>query len=109
MLGLEVVAAVGIAVWALVNVWALAYPPEPGTVCALIYPAPPGCAPHARFTPAFISAIVITLSCSAAIALLLTVGRRHALVAVWVLGGLALLGALADNFVVWGGIVARWS
>jgi hypothetical protein len=104
VLVLELVAAAGIAGWALMNVWSLAYPPEPGTICALVYPAPPGCSPHARFTPAFISAIVISLSYGAATALLLTVGRRNAFVAVWALGGLVLLSVFAHQFVTWGGV-----
>jgi hypothetical protein len=104
VLALELVAAAGIAAWALVNIWTLAYPPEPGTACALVYPPPPGCSPQARFAPAFISAIVISLSYSAATVLLLTIGRRSGLVAVWALGGLVLLSVLADQFVTWGGV-----
>ncbi|MDR7382987.1 hypothetical protein [Promicromonospora iranensis] len=104
LLALELVAAAGIAVWALVNIWALAYPPEPGTACALVYPPPPGCSPQARFTPAFLSAIVISLSYSAVTALVLTVGRRNAFVAVWALGGLLLVTVLAVQLVTWGGV-----
>ncbi|MGI5187088.1 hypothetical protein ACQEVI_02960 [Promicromonospora sp. CA-289599] len=104
VLAIELVAAAGIATWALVNIWTLAYPPEPGTVCALVYPPPPGCSPQARFTPAFISAIVISLSYSAVTVLLLTRGRRSGLVAVWLLGGLLLLSVLAEQFVTWGGV-----
>lgn len=103
LLALELVAAAGITAWALVNIWFLAYPSSPGTACALVYPAPPGCSPYARFTPAFISAIVISLSYAAVTVLLLTKGRRSGLVAVWALGGLALLSVLADQFVTWGG------
>ena len=104
VLALELLAATAIAVWALVSIWALAYPPDPGTVCALVYPPPPGCSPQLRFTPAFVSAIVISLSYSAVTVLLLTIGRRSALVAVWALGGLALLSVLAEQFVTWGGL-----
>lgn len=103
VLALELVAAAGITAWALVNIWVLANPPAPGTACALVYPPPPGCSPHARFTPAFLSAIVISLSYAAVTVLLLTIGRRSGLVAVWALGGLALLSVLADQFVTWGG------
>ena len=103
VLALGLVAAAVIAAWTLVNIWALANPPEQGTVCALIYPPPPGCAPHARFTPAFISAVVISLAYAAVTLLLLTAGRRSGLVAAWALGGLALLCVLAHQFVIWGG------
>lgn len=34
--------------------------------------------------------------------LLLTIGRRRTLVAVWALGGLVLPGVLAGQFVTWG-------
>lgn len=68
------------------------------------YPAPPGCWPQARFTPAFVSAVVVSLGYSAVTFLLLTVGRRRLFVAVWVLGGLAILGVLASQFVTWGGM-----
>lgn len=104
MLALELVAAAVIAAWALVNVWSLAYPAEPGTMCALIYPAPPGCSPQLRFTPAFVSAVVISLAYSAVTILLLTVGRHRAMAAVWGLGGLGLLGVLADQLVTWGAV-----
>jgi hypothetical protein len=104
VLAVELMAAAGIAAWALVNIWTLAYPPEPGAVCALVYPPPPGCSPQARFTPAFISAIVISLSYGAVTVLLLTIGRRSGFVAVWALGGLILLSVLTDQFVTWGGM-----
>ncbi|WP_275002033.1 hypothetical protein [Promicromonospora iranensis] len=104
VLALELVAAAAIAAWALVSIWSAAYPPEPGTACALVHPPPPACSPQARFTPAFISAIVISLGYSAVTALLLTVGRRNGLVAVWALGGLLLVSVLADQLVTWGGV-----
>jgi hypothetical protein len=103
VLALELVAAAGITAWALVNIWFLAYPSAPGTACASVYPAPPGCSPSARFAPAFISAIVISLSYAAVTVLLLTIGRRNGLVAVWALGGLVLLSVLAGQLVTWGG------
>ncbi|GAA4702858.1 hypothetical protein APR04_000434 [Promicromonospora umidemergens] len=101
---LALVAAAVIAAWTLVNIWTLANPPGHGTVCALVYPAPPGCAPHARFTPAFISAVVVSLAYSAVTFLLLTQGRHRAMVAVWGLGGLLILSVLAGQFVTWGGV-----
>ncbi|MFD2792356.1 hypothetical protein ACFS27_02210 [Promicromonospora vindobonensis] len=103
-LALGLVAAAVIAALTLVNIWTLAYPPAEETVCALVYPAPPGCAPHARFTPAFVSAVVVSLAYSAVTFLLLTVGRRRAMVAVWGLGGLLILCVLAGQFVTWGGV-----
>jgi hypothetical protein len=104
VLALELVVAAVIAAWALVEIWVLAHPSGEGTVCPLVYPAPPGCAPGVRFTPAFVSAVVISLAYSAVTFLLLTIGRRRAFVAVWALGGLAILGVLADQFVTWGGV-----
>lgn len=103
VLALELVAAAVITGWALVNVWTLAHPPAPGTVCMLTYPGPPGCSPELRFTAAFVSAVVISLSYSAVTFVLLTVGRHRGLAAAWGLGGLLLLGVLADQFVTWGG------
>lgn len=61
VLAFELVAAAAIAAWALVNVWTLAHPSGDGTVCPLIYPAPPGCSPQDRFTPAFVSAVVVSV------------------------------------------------
>jgi hypothetical protein len=104
VLAIELVVATAIAAWALVDIWRLAYPSGDETVCMLIYPAPPGCRPQARFTSAFVSAVVISLSYSAVMFLLLTVGRRRVFVGVWALGGLAILGVLASQFVTWGGI-----
>ncbi|MFI2487686.1 hypothetical protein ACH47X_12285 [Promicromonospora kroppenstedtii] len=104
VLAVELAAAAGIVVWALLDIWGLAYPPAVGTVCPLVYPAPPGCGPHARFTPAFVSAIVLSVGYSAVTFLLLTVGRRSIVAAVWALCGLAILGALAVQFVTWGGV-----
>jgi hypothetical protein len=97
-------AAAVIAAWTLVNIWTLAYPPSAGTVCMLVYPPPPGCSPHARFAPAFISAVVVSLAYSTVTFLLLTLGRHRAMVAAWGLGGLLILGVLADQFVTWGGV-----
>ncbi|MFI8528176.1 hypothetical protein ACIGB8_27200 [Promicromonospora sukumoe] len=104
VLVVELVAATAIAAWALVEIWQLAYPVDAGTACALIYPAPPGCWPDARFAPAFISAIIISLSYSAAMFLLLAVARHRIVRAVFTLGGLAVLGVLATQFVTWGGV-----
>ena len=103
-LALGLVAAAVIATWTLVDIWILAYPPGEETVCTLIYPPQPGCAPHARFAPAFISAVVVSLAYSTVTFLLLTLGRHRAMVAAWGLGGLLILGALADQFVTWGGV-----
>lgn len=104
VLALELVIATAIATWALVEIWWLAYPSGVGTVCPLIYPAPPGCSPQARFTSAFVSAVVISLSYSTVMFLLLTVARHRVVGAVWALGGLAIVGVLASQFVNWGGV-----
>lgn len=87
VLAAELVVAAAIVVWALLDIWALAYPPGVGTACPLIYPAPPGCGPEARYTPAFVSAVVLSV-----------------VAAVWALCGLAILGVLAVQFVTWGGV-----
>lgn len=104
VLVVELAAATAIAAWALVSIWQLAYPADAGTACALIYPAPPGCWPQARFTPAFVSAVVISLGYSAVMFLLLTFARRRVVGAIFTLGGLAVLGVLATQFVTWGGV-----
>ncbi|GAA2234648.1 hypothetical protein GCM10010413_37660 [Promicromonospora sukumoe] len=104
VLTVEIVLATVIAAWALVDIWRLAYPADAGTACALIYPGPPGCWPHARFTPAFISAVVISLGYSTVVFLLMTVAQRRAVGAILALGGLAVLGVLATQFVTWGGV-----
>ncbi|WP_454857642.1 hypothetical protein [Promicromonospora soli] len=104
VLAIGLVIAAAIAAWTLVNIWRLAHPSGVGTVCPLIYPPPPGCWPQGRFTPAFVSAVVVSLGYSAVTFLLLTVGRRRVFVAVWALGGLAILGILASQFVTWGGM-----
>lgn len=103
-LTLALVAAAVIAAWTLVNIWTIARPGGEGTVCTLVYPGSPGCSPDARFTAAFVSAVVVALAYSAVTALLLTAGRRRGLVVVWALGGLAILGVLAGQFVTWGGV-----
>jgi hypothetical protein len=103
VLAIELVIATAIATWVLVDIWRLAYPSGAGTPCPLIYPGPPGCWPQARFTPAFVSAVVISLSYSAVMFLLLMVARHRVFVAVWALGGLAILSVLASQFVTWGG------
>lgn len=104
VLAAELVVAAAIVVWALLDIWALAYPPGVGTACPLTYPAPPGCGPEARYTPAFVSAVVLSVGYSAVTFLLLTVGRRSVVAAVWALCGLAILGVLAVQFVTWGGV-----
>lgn len=104
MLAVELAAAAAIVVWVLLDIWILARPSDVGTECPLIYPAPPGCGPGARFTPAFVSAVVLVIGYSAVTSLLLTVGRRAVVAAVWALCGLAVLGALAVQFVTWGGV-----
>jgi hypothetical protein len=104
VLVVELVAATAIATWALVDIWQLAYPVDAGTACPLVYPAPPGCWPQARFTPAFVSAVIISLGYSAVMFLLLTVARHRVVAAVFALGGLAVVGVLASQFVTWGGV-----
>ncbi|GGM32405.1 hypothetical protein ACFQBY_20425 [Promicromonospora citrea] len=105
VLAVELVLAAAIAVWALVEIWWLAHPAGPDTVCPLVHPPTPGCGAGLRYTPAFASAIVLTLAWSGATATLLTVGRRRPLTAAWAVGGLAILGALAVQLVRWGGPV----
>lgn len=104
VLAVELAVAAAIVVWALLDIWALARPSAVGTACPLIYPAPPGCGPHARFTPAFASVVVLSVGYSAVTFLLLIVGRRSVVAAVWALCGLAILGVLAVQFVTWGGV-----
>lgn len=105
VLAVELLLAAAIAVWALVEIWWLARPAGPNAVCTLVYPPTSGCGAGLRYTPSFVSAVVLTLAWSAVSAALLTVARRRPLVAVWAVGGLAILGALAVQLVRWGGPV----
>ncbi|GAB3172611.1 hypothetical protein GCM10027059_42360 [Myceligenerans halotolerans] len=104
VLVLALLAAAAIAALSLENIWVLARPAEVGTACVLTDPAPPGCSPDSRFTPAFASAIVISISYATVTLLLLRASQRRGIVAASGLGGLALLGILTDQFVRWGGL-----